>query len=539
MAKYRVTSPSGETFEITAPDNANERDVMAYAQSQFSMQKRAAPVAPDPTEGLSGTDRFLAGAGKAMTDMGRGARQIAAKLGLGDSSAVQSEIDESRRLDSPLMRTGAGLAGNLAANVAMTMPAAAIPGVNTIMGAGALGGALGAAQPVASDESRLANTGFGAAGGAIGQAVASRLMRPVQTRISPEKAALAAKAEAAGIPLDAAQQTGSKALQSIDSALDSMPFTAGKQASRKATQQQSFNRAALRTIGVDAPKATPDVLESARRGLSDEFNRIAGQTTVKLDNDFLNALSKVDGKQASMVPSLRSAKVGSLVDDFLDLMGNGQIEGRAYQDMRSALSKQSKDAFGSGNSSLGQALKDIRGALDDAAGRSIPQAEKEAWQSVRQKWGNLKVLEKVVGRASAGAAEGDISPAALWSAVKQANPKQFVYGSSELGDLARVGQSFLKQMPSSGTSERMLAQQVLTGGALYGGGYGLTQDPEKAAGIAALGVLGPKFAQSIINSRAGSQYLTKGVLGNSPEAADAIRRAALLSGSQLGALAGR
>jgi hypothetical protein len=38
MPKYRVTSPTGETFEVTAPDGASEADVMAYAQAQFAQK---------------------------------------------------------------------------------------------------------------------------------------------------------------------------------------------------------------------------------------------------------------------------------------------------------------------------------------------------------------------------------------------------------------------------------------------------------------------------------------------------------------------
>lgn len=38
MAKYRVTSPDGATFEVTAPDSATEAEVMAYAQGEFAKQ---------------------------------------------------------------------------------------------------------------------------------------------------------------------------------------------------------------------------------------------------------------------------------------------------------------------------------------------------------------------------------------------------------------------------------------------------------------------------------------------------------------------
>lgn len=39
MAKYRITSPEGEKFEIIAPDNANPDEVMAYARRQFASRE--------------------------------------------------------------------------------------------------------------------------------------------------------------------------------------------------------------------------------------------------------------------------------------------------------------------------------------------------------------------------------------------------------------------------------------------------------------------------------------------------------------------
>ena len=39
MAKYRITSPEGEKFEISAPDNASPDEVMAYARKQFASRE--------------------------------------------------------------------------------------------------------------------------------------------------------------------------------------------------------------------------------------------------------------------------------------------------------------------------------------------------------------------------------------------------------------------------------------------------------------------------------------------------------------------
>lgn len=130
----------------------------------------------DPTNGMSGTQKFLAGAGKAYTDIGRGVGQLVRNV-IPDKAAdymglpTQADIDEAKRLDVPLMKTGTGVAGNITGNVVLAAPTAFIPGAATLPGAAAVGAGMGFIQPVASDESRLKNTAIGGAAGAGGVAL--------------------------------------------------------------------------------------------------------------------------------------------------------------------------------------------------------------------------------------------------------------------------------------------------------------------------------------------------------------------------------
>lgn len=103
---------------------------------------------------MSGFDKFRAGMGKAFTDVARGAGQL---VGMVD----RSDIDEAQGRDAALMDSGAGIAGNIAGNVAAFAPAALIPGVNTVAGAGLVGAGMGAVQPVGEDDSRLQNMALG------------------------------------------------------------------------------------------------------------------------------------------------------------------------------------------------------------------------------------------------------------------------------------------------------------------------------------------------------------------------------------------
>lgn len=136
------------------------------------------------TADTSGVGKFLAGAGKAVADIGLGVRQLT-------GNATQEEVDDTKTRDKALMDTGAGMAGNIAGNVGLAvtpglgaaglgrvaaMPALRAAGKFALSAPSTLGGAatqatLGATQaglqPVATGENRVGNMALGAAGGAF------------------------------------------------------------------------------------------------------------------------------------------------------------------------------------------------------------------------------------------------------------------------------------------------------------------------------------------------------------------------------------
>lgn len=193
-------------------DRAGDAEAARTLAAEITRQRSTAPVPisaatphMDPSEGgvnfrplgidtglqmPQGVSRFLAGAGKAMTDVGRGTGQLV-REGLdavlpGDRN-IQSTIsgkaapsfaesiglpgrtdaDYNQQLDKPLMNTGAGMGGNVAGSVAMALPAVlAGPAGATIGAQAGIGAMQGALQPVGTKDSRLQNVGVGAVAGA-------------------------------------------------------------------------------------------------------------------------------------------------------------------------------------------------------------------------------------------------------------------------------------------------------------------------------------------------------------------------------------
>lgn len=234
MAKYRITAPDGNSYEITAPDDASEADVMAYAQANYQPKRQIEHVggdAKDPTDGMSGMDRFKAGFAKSFVDAGegiaqlvtenarRGTKAMKAITDLGpldlpkrmagglDAAVARSEasqqrsIDERRERDAPLSNTGAGMAGNVVGNLTQILgPGIALRGTvagrallpTTIRGNAAQGAVLGGLQPTATGESRGTNA---AIGGTVGAVVPAALKAPGAARravtdvVRPERAA--------------------------------------------------------------------------------------------------------------------------------------------------------------------------------------------------------------------------------------------------------------------------------------------------------------------------------------------------------------
>lgn len=169
---------------VEFPDSMDDAAIVA------AIKKNPAPASKprDVTQDMSRTEKFMAGAGKAVVDTARGAGQAAREWmdtlvtpqnlthmitggktpTMADTMKLptRADIDESKKIDANLMNDGWGMAGNVTGNVAMALPLARIKGASTVPGGGLIGALQGAMQPVGTDDSRSLNTVIGGAAGA-------------------------------------------------------------------------------------------------------------------------------------------------------------------------------------------------------------------------------------------------------------------------------------------------------------------------------------------------------------------------------------
>lgn len=507
----KVVLPNGKEID-GVPEGTSKTAIMRKAvnaglATYADFADKSDPML-DPT-GSFGRN-LVEGFGKAFVDMGRGAGQ---RLGL----VSESDVARSRQLDAPLMDTAGGVVGNIVGNAAPAMALSLNPAVATVKGAAALGAGAGLLAPTTKGENVAENVVTGAGFGAAGQGLANtigRIVRPVRSTLDDSVAPLAAKASKLGINLNAAQRTGSKALRYLDSALDAMPFTGDKQAVLKGAQRKAWQKALLGQLGETSEEATPAVLNAARKRIGGEFEEIAGRNVVQLADDFIDTLANAESKLTEFSP--KSARTA--IDKALNLavraeQSGGVIDGASYQTVRSSIQKAVDKAFSGGNTDLARTLQSIRTGLDDAAEASINPGDAAAWMKARSQWKLLKRIEKAVDPTS-----GDISPKKLFNEMARKDVMNVKYGrgNQTTTDLAKIGREFIAEnLPDSGTAQRQMWQNLLTGGGgAMGAGALMGMIPPAALLGATASAATPLAAQRMLWSPGGARYLTQGLAPN-------------------------
>lgn len=527
MPTYRITAPDGATFDVTGDGTEQEALAQVQAQYQQAPQQEAAqprvtresliasnpgeydPQSPEYQAKYGATavpwgENFSAGVGKSFVDTGRGIRQLFAMAAdkiaprqkqLSDlvvdgsrTAEAQRAVDESSARDAPLMRTGAGITGNIAGQVAQfaapagTVARAASLGGNIARSA-AVGAALANTQPVRTGQSRVANTALGAAGGAAGEVLAAgvgALANAASRKIDPAVKKLAERARELGIPLRAEQVSGSKPLAGVSAALDTIPLT-GREASREA-QRVGFNRAVAKTIGEDGANLSTAVRQAQNR-LGGVYDDVLKGNAVMADDVLRNEMDDILSEARSALTDDQFGVISRQVEKIRGKIGpDGKINGEAAYNIKKLLDKIGR----SNDTSLATYATDVKNSLMGALDRSLPADVAAQFGKARQQYRNLIAIRKLV---KAGA-EGNVSPAAL------ANVKNL---APDLKEVADIGAQFLKEpFGNSGTANRLVGTGVL--------GYGAAIEPVAAASTLA----SARGTNMLLDSQAFQNYLMQG-----------------------------
>lgn len=251
----------------------------------------------DPTEGMSTTDKLLAGAGKSMVDIGRSVKRLGNMVGIGDYDEAAAKEDQ--RLDESLMNTTAGKVGKYGTDIALTF----VPGLKgqQIMTEGVKTGARFLPQAVGT-VARGAAPYVGAAGS--GAAIGA-ITTPEDMAGGAKSGALAGfGGEVGGRVLSAAYKGGKAAFE---------PLT---EAGRNRVLKRTIERFATDPAKVRAASEAPEIFVS---GVNPTLAEASGDVGIA---QLQRAAASASPDVASALAEARGRQVAGYKGVLDDLAGN-------------------------------------------------------------------------------------------------------------------------------------------------------------------------------------------------------------------------
>lgn len=504
MARFQITGPDGGTYEVTAPDDADQNQILEYVRANAGggEQRQASLSPPDRMEMMSGaaapaqdampvtwadTGKDVAksgGIGLAQGAIGLatlpGNIEMLGRMGI-DKAGQMMGYDPQTTKGQLLPHYGDAkkfvegytgkfyepktTAGKYARTVGEFAPMALNPAVGAATRvASTVGGGLASEAAGQLTEGTAAEPWARVAGGIAGTMLPRAAIRGVTPNpVEPARQQHLNVLQREGVTdLTAGQVTGKKPLRWAESVTQDTPFGGTRVADMQTRQAEQFTRAALRRAGIQADRATPDVLDAGFARLGQQFETLAQNVSIPPSRRLARDLQRAATEYNDIVaPTMRVPMVNGIIGDLTTLLGRGQpLGGQAYGTLSSALGRRAREAQFS-DPQLSRTLSNVKEALDNAAERAMPRQLAGQYAQTRREYRNLLVLEKAAGGAGENAVSGLISPAQLRTAAKTTNKRDYSRGRDDLSELARAGVAIMSPLPQSGTAPRAMAQGAL------------------------------------------------------------------------------
>lgn len=436
---------------------------------------------------------------------------------------------------------GAG-AGTVLADMAITAPAGGFGGPV----ARSIGSGLIESFTTPGDAKQRADAlNYGTLGAGAGEGIANTLGFLIKPFTKPNSAfsdvtdILRSKANGLGIKLNAAQETGNKTLQYVDSALDFIPSSSSMQQANKLEQRRAWQEALFKAGHEQADAATPEAMAAMKGRISGEYTDLGSRYDITVDQQLKDSLDAIASQRnLDRMDVNKRGIIQSYLDEF-NVPTGSTFSGSGYQGTRSQLKKQA-DGMKGQNPLESQSLSDIRSAIDDAMGRSVSPEDAARWKQANNDWAVMKNIEGATDPTT-----GFVSSDKLMSTLARKEKNRVIYGKGDqdLTDIAKVGKEFISnKTPDSGTAQRQAMIKMLTGAGVAGtaGDFAYSKDPESAAlggiGTMAASVLLPRQAAKMMWKPGG--YLSKGLLDMSQQALPGLSRDELMRYALRGGLLG-
>jgi hypothetical protein len=260
----------------------------------------------------------------------------------------------------------------------------------------------------------------------------------------PERLKLAKVLDDFGITITAGQRTGAEGLRRAEG-------STGAGQELMAQQADDFTKAALKTIGTDATRATPEVLAESANRIGKVFDDVLSGVDVTPDAKALTDFSDALATYRQLAPkSVEVPLLANINKEMVRSFRSGTpIPATTMATWRSSLSKLTTSADTAIREAAIAALDAVDNSMTStltAMGRVDDVAR---LAEARGQWRNFLAIQKAASRAGEERALGVISPSALRNEIALQGRTAYAQGRrGDIGDLARAGEAVMKPLPT-------------------------------------------------------------------------------------------
>jgi hypothetical protein len=324
------------------------------------------------------------------------------------------------------------------AGVTQGMSSVVAPRINATMGAG-----LSQVPKVVGKADELVGQGIGKIKEA-GAPLAEKAISAMTPEIDPYKLQTFRKAHAMGIPVSPAMLTDNKMFQMINSIAENTPLSGSPLKQR----QTLFNQKLIETIGGDSAtkKLTPDIYDKTLDKWGSEIGNLSSKYDVPPSNKLKSGLAQITedaGYETTDNARIIDKYVSQLSKLTSDAEAKGEsINGEALRKLRTRLTTQMRSAK---DGDLKQALGNINEVMLDSIESQMTPEDINKFREARSYYRNGMLVRDVVSP------EGEVSPSALMNRMRATSQLKMDMArdrAGDLGDLANIGQLFLKESPT-------------------------------------------------------------------------------------------
>jgi hypothetical protein len=291
--------------------------------------------------------------------------------------------------------------------------------------------------------------------------------------------------------------------------LSDNPFTGGGSHAFEEAQNNAYTKAISKTMGEDAERITPEVLQNAKTRLGDNYDSLFNRNGVRVTRSFQKELTELKDASERVMPEGQKG-ITNIVNDILDKskVNMGHLEGKQYQAIKQQLA-----AIEAQGGTAGHYAGELREKLFEGLSNTIEKLgnpkDLELLKLTNRQYGNMKKIEDVAIKST----EGHVSPSLLFNSLTTKSKRNAFYQDDPvLANLASAGKSVLpEKMPNSGTAARIAGQAAIPTAIA---GYELAREGDigNAAKLGISAYVAPKVLQKALTSQgAVGKYLREGM----------------------------